>query len=529
MRGLDSSLVDTLDFETALGRIRTDILTDFVLAPHYSAVFVHAPDQLIDITKRLLRSGQYAAGIPIKVEIPKANGLSRPGCLPTLVDRVVYQLLVDAISPEAESQLDRSRVFSNVLLSDDADFRMFRAHDECWHNMLAALGDMCQDPAFPFVVRSDVANYFERIYQHNLVNLLRSSGCDARIVNLLEEVLLEFTGRDSHGIVQGVFPSDFLGNFYLAAVDDSLRVREIPSIRYVDDLYLFFPDELSARRGLFYLCKVLRSEGLSVNESKTKTLRSHELIEEETEVDHLFADAKEEIRGTAFPHSVESQYGFQTIWLPGELVLEPAQVELQAVEHLYTEGTQDVARAEKVERYCLPYLGRIGNAIAVDRSLRSILTRPHMARVYCNYLLHFVADDTEVSRQLESVVASPEMPYDWSLIWPIAALTEATSVSSRTVDGVIQILQDVDKSDALRSASVFLAARHGTVGQRRMIRHRYESEPSAFVREAILFASRYFPTNERNSCLRAWGSHSVTNSLIAGAVRASTRSQGALS
>lgn len=523
MPGLDPSLVDSLDFELALGRIRTDILTDFVLAPHYSAVFVHVADQLIDITKRLLRSGQYAAGIPIRADIPKASGLSRPGCVPALIDRVVYQLLVDTIGPQAESQLDRSRVFSNILLYDDPDCRMFKAHDGCWHDMQAALRDKCQDADCPFVVKSDVANYFERIYQHNLINLLRSSGCDSRVVNLLEEVLLEFTGRDSHGILQGIFPSDFLGNFYLASIDDSLRVQEIPSIRYVDDLYLFFPDELAAKKGLIYLCKILRCEGLNVNESKTKLLDSHELVEEETEIDRLFAHAQQEIRETRFPHEVESQYGFQTIWLPGELILEPVEVELQAVEHLYVEGIQDEYRTEKVERFCLPYLGGAGNTIAVDNSLSSILCRPHLSRVYCNYLLHFVRDNAEISQQLESAVASQEMPYDWSLIWPMATLTEASRVSSQTVDKAIQILQNVDRADALRSVSVFLVARHGTVGQRRIIRHRYDSEPSAFVREAILFASRYFPTGERNSCLRAWGSHSVTNSLIAQAVRISTR------
>jgi retron-type reverse transcriptase len=194
MPGMDPALVNTLDFGLALGRIRTDILTDFVLAPHYSAVYVYVADDLIDIVKRSLRSGEYAAGIPIRVDIPKANGISRPGSILTPVDRVVYQLLVDTIGPQAESQLDRSRVFSHILLSEDPDCRMFRSHDECWQEMQAALQDKCQDVNWPFVVKSDIANYFERIYQHNLINLLRSSGCDSRVVNLLEEVLLEFTG-----------------------------------------------------------------------------------------------------------------------------------------------------------------------------------------------------------------------------------------------------------------------------------------------------------------------------------------------
>jgi len=318
-----------------------------------------------------------------------------------------------------------------------------------------------------------------------------------------------------------MFPSDFLGNFYLASLDDTLRVKEIPSIRYVDDLYLFFPNELAAKKGLIYLCKILRYKGLNVNESKTDILDSNRLIEEETEIDRLFARAKQEVRETELPVEIESQYGFQTIWLPGEVVLEPAQVELQAVEDLYVEGVQDEYRTEKVEKFCLPYLGGVGNTRAVDNSLSNILLRPHLSRVYCNYLLRFVKDNTDISQRLESVIASPEMPYDWSLIWPIATLTEASSVSTQTVDKAIQILHDVDRADALRGASVYLVAKHGTVGQRRIIRYRYESEPSAFVREAILFASKYFPTDERKSCIRAWGSHSLMNSLVAKAVRTS--------
>ena len=526
MTGMDASLVDTLDFELALGRICTDILTDFILAPHYSAVFTHVADELIDNVKRLLRSGEYAANIPIKVDVPKANGVSRQGSILNPIDRTVYQLLVDTIGPHAESQLDRSRVFSHVLLDEDPDYRMFRSHGECWQNMQAALLVKCQDTNWPIVLKSDIASYFDRIYQHNLINLLRSSGCDSRVVKLLEELLLEFTGRNSHGILQGMFPSDFLGNFYLASVDDSLRVKEIPSIRYVDDLYLFFPNELDAKKGLINLCKILRDEGLNVNESKTRILKSDDLIEEETEIDRLFARAKQEVRETKLPVRVESHYGFQTIWLSSEEILEPVEVELQAVEDLYIEGIQGEHRIEieRVEKFCLPYLARSGNATAVDNSLNNILRYPHLSKLYCNYLSRFVRDNKDITQRLESVVASPEMPYDWSLIWPIATLTEASSVSSKTIDRAIQILHDAGRLDALRSAVVYLIARHGTAGQRRILRYRYESEPSAFVSQAILFASRYFPTDERNSCIRAWGSHSLMHSLIAKAVRISSTS-----
>lgn len=520
---MDPNLVDSLNFDLAIGHIRTDVLTDFIIAPQYSAIYTYVADESIEIVKRLLRNAEYNSSIPLRVEIPKASGLSRPGAILTPIDRIVYQLLVDAVGTLVESQLDRTRVFSNVLLDEDPDFQMFRSHDECWRDKQDALQRRCYDRSLPVVIRTDIANYFERIYQHNLINLLRSSGCDSRIVNFLEDELKEFTSGDSHGILQGMFPSDLLGNFYLASLDDSLRIKDIPSIRYVDDLYLFFPNKLDAQKELIELCRILRTEGLNLNQSKTKIDDAVNLIEEETELDRLFALAKQEIRDTVLPVQIKSSYGFQTAWVPGEVILEPQQIELQAVENLYVEGIADQYKSEKVEKFCLPYLAQVQNVVAVERSLENIVARPYLSKIYCNYLMHLVKGNSEISERLEAIIASQDIPYDWTLIWPIVVLTEADIVSAGMVDKAIQILQDTNKIESLRSTAVFLIAKHGTATQRRILKNRYEAEPSSFVREAILFASRYFPTDERNSCIRAWGIHSTTNSLIAQAVRISSR------
>lgn len=401
---MDSNLVDSFNYDLAVSRIRTDVLTDFVIAPQYSAVFTYVADELVDIVKRMLRNAEYASGMPLIIEIPKATGLSRPGAILMPVDRMVYQLLADAIGPLIESQLDRTRVFSNVYLEEDPEFLMFKSHDACWRDMQNALQTRCQDTNYPIVIKTDVATYFERIYQHNLISLLRSSGCDSRIANFLEDELLEFTNRNSHGILQGMFPSDLLGNFYLASLDSDLRVKDIPSIRFVDDLYLFFPDRFNAQKGLIELCRILRSEGLNLNESKTKIDDTENLVEEETEIDRLFALAKQEIRDTDLPVLIESQYGFQTAWMPGEVVLEPMQIELQAVEDLYTEGVTDARKSEKVERFCLPYLAQVQNMLAVERSLENITIRPHLSKVYCNYLMRLVRDNADISTGLESII-----------------------------------------------------------------------------------------------------------------------------
>jgi len=161
MYGLDLKLVDEIDYGLAIGRIKRDVLTDFILAPHYSAVYEYAADELVERVKNRLKSGEYAPELPIKVDLPKPSGVTRPGAILLPIDRLAYQLLVDRISEQAEAQLDRSRVFSHVLLIDDPEFKMFKPNDECWQNMQTALNSLCQNATFPYAIRTDIAYHFE--------------------------------------------------------------------------------------------------------------------------------------------------------------------------------------------------------------------------------------------------------------------------------------------------------------------------------------------------------------------------------
>jgi len=352
-----------------------------------------------------------------------------------------------------------------------------------------------------------------------LVNLLRSSGCDSRPVNLLEKILSVFTEKDSHGILQGMFPSDFLGNFYLVSLDSDFKVKDVPAIRYVDDLYLFYPSELEAQKGLFDLCRILRDEGLNLNESKTKILQTSELLAEETELDRLFNEAKEEISRVGAEVMLETPYGFQSIWLTADEGLPEEEIQLVAMKELYYKVSEAGIDADKIEKFCLPYLAQTRDDVAVERSLDGILSRPYLAKMYCSYLMPFARDNSDVSQKLESIIVNDKLPYDWSLIWPIATLIDVDSIGGETTNNALRIIEDSRRLEGLRGLAAHLVAKHGNAGQRRLLRHRYDQEPSSYVRAAILFTSRYLPANERNSCLQAWGGHSITNSLIASAIR----------
>lgn len=518
MPGLDQAILNSLNPTMALGRINTDIKTDFILAPHYSAIYAHAGNDLWERLNKSLCSGEFSPSLPITLDVPKRSGLTRPGSILGPFDRLLYQSLIDLIAPTVETLIDRSRTFSNVLKDPDPHFQMFETANIGWNKLQQFIrASSSPSSGLEWAIRADVSCYFERIYQHNLINLLHSAGCPSGAVNLLETLLLSWMQKNSHGIIQGLFPSDLLGNFYLYWLDSDLTVRNIPSARYVDDLYLFFPSLQEARVGLVNLCKNLRVEGLNLNESKSGIIKTQKLVHEETEIDQMFSEARAELEDQAFP---EWPYGFITSWLSDEEEEVIEELELEAIKSLYKRVSEVPEMvAEKIERFCLPLLAAEKSDLGVELSLARIFKNPHMAQVYCSYLDNLIGAHPEIGGRLEILIADENLTFDWQLIWPLAVLIRASSVKGATVDSAFRLLITTSRAVALRALCAIFIGKHGNPGHRRNLKHHYSDEASDFVRSAILFASRYFPASERKTCLGSWGSHSTVNSLIAKAVK----------
>jgi hypothetical protein len=178
MPGLDPEILEQIDPDLALGRIQTNLKTDFIFSPHYAAIFEYVGDELWEQLHSNLRSGNFEPELPITVEVPKANEITRPGSILRPADRFIYQALIDVIAPIAETKIDRSRVFSHVLLDSDPEYRMFETSNVCWDRLQESIRRNCNDSRWTHAIRTDVANFFERLYQHVLINLLHSSNLD---------------------------------------------------------------------------------------------------------------------------------------------------------------------------------------------------------------------------------------------------------------------------------------------------------------------------------------------------------------
>lgn len=516
MPGFASQVIESIDWEKAARNIEVDSRSDFILAPHLDIVFREKPNDLSAQLKSKLAAGTYEPQLPITFSVPKQGVLTRPGSILLPQDRLLYQGLLEDMLPEIEAQFDRSRSFSHIP-SQESD-RLFEPSFEGWNLFQRRVEDICGE--MRFMLQCDVANYFDTLPQHNLINALEGCGCRPESVRLMEKILLAFKQKSSQGIIQGVFPSDVLGNFYLTDFDANCSLYEHPSARYVDDFYIGFSSELGARLFLNEMIERMRNVGLALNPIKTRICASNELLFEHQEVDRLFDEARQEV--TAARDLVESGgYGFQGDWINSdaveEAIAEGFDTELLAVRALlnYPDQTQELA--EKIDRFALPYLRAAGDDYGVERAFDGLMRRPHLTRQYFSYLNHFARINPDVRLRIESLIRANGFHLDYQRMYHMAGVMACNTVSEETVAHVLTWLRDRRVGGHTRAIAAIFVCKFGTSRDRREIRAAYDEEVP-YVQSAILYSSQFFTVAEKRTMKAAWKGHSDLNALIAAAV-----------
>ena len=510
MPGLDRKILRTIDHSRVIERVKLDIRSDFILAPHYNAIFLLAGDELWERLRQFLKNGSYNPNLPYTISVPKKNGFARPGSILQPFDRFLYQALIDDVSQTLEDGLSRNRVFSHII-SDDPG-RMFVPPDECWVALQEKLEDVCGEGTH--MIKADISNYFERIPHHPLINSMESTGCPSEIVKLLEEMLLAFRQRNSFGIIQGLYPSDILGTFFLSSFDTFCEIKGIPSARYIDDIYLSFTSELRAKKGLVDLIEYLRAEGLQLNEAKSQILQSDELIKDESAIDRLLREVREEIADEVeLPATAE--YGFDVDWETDEETEDEELGEITAIGRLFDKIGDYPEYEDRIEKSCLPLLKISDSDIAVDHVCKNVLKKPHQARLYFSYLHAFVLECPDLVKFLENLLSANELVSSYQKMLLLATLMKASKIRPEKVNIILKWLQNKEEAQEVRAMAAILASRHGNSSQKKTVKLEYENEQSDYVRGAILYASRHFVTVEKRTCKKAWGQHNEINALVA--------------
>jgi len=513
--GLDRAVIDQLNFDLALRRVIHDTETDFIFAPHLTAIYHRAAESLHASLRSMLQSGTFAPRLPLYLEVPKKSGFSRPGAILWPHDRLAYQAIVDLIAPTAERALDRSQVFSSRLLADDPQGFMFWPASEAYEGFKRHTIAHSISGDFAFVLNADVAAYFERLNQHVLINLLSSVGCNHSAVMFLERLLSLFTQKDSHGLLQGLAPSDFLGTFFLLPIDSAHRMHQLTLLRYVDDIRIFFTTEREAQLHLQALTSLLRKDGMSMNESKSQILEVSRFIREETEVDTLFFQAKEAARAA---YSRSDFYRDTLAWdqsdFDDEEPVKRAESAQAAIHSLFDLSGVSPSTRLKINAFCVPCFILAGDDFALDYVLAHYALHPSLAQIYARYLKYCVVANEAIVPRIAAILTSGALLFEFQSLWLVAALMSAERLQAPLVDFVFRLVTRRESSEALRSAGALLVAKHGSAGQRHLLKTYYQDEQSAFVRSAILYSAHYFPRAERDTCFSAWGGHDEVNALV---------------
>lgn len=141
--------------------------------------------------------------------------------------------------------------------------------------------------SFPFILQTDISNFYPRINHHKLENELKRVDSATDVPSRIIKLLSQFSGTISYGLPVGGPAARILAELALNHTDFHLNSRGLTFCRYADDYTIFCNSESDAYKTLILLSEKLSNDQLGLQKDKTKIMTSDEFIEI-----HHFLDPK---------------------------------------------------------------------------------------------------------------------------------------------------------------------------------------------------------------------------------------------
>lgn len=427
-------------------------------------------------------------------------------------DLIIYTALTLIVKNDIESNRiskKSKRVFSyRVDLSKDN--RLYDAKG-AHEGYLQCLSDKSHKNGVKFVGIADIADFYPRIYQHRLKNIIESTSSGQRGVEvarvLVKKLISNLMGRNSYGVPVGPYASRVLAEAVLIDVDAYLHSNKIDFVRWVDDYNIFCKSEYEAQSTLFSLGEWLFSNhGLTLQSAKTKILPVTRFIDE------VLSIPEDQLSDRDAAVSVLKDFvtGYEDEPDEDELDEDAIQEILEELQGFDLLGMLNTSISDKalvdyeIVSYVLSKLPRIPGAPEDLKSevLYLVIDNAELLYPVAEYIAKYVSSFDHLPKSLKKNIAKkllkpikskrnpPPTYYAMWMLWVFS-----TSEDWNQLRDIIQLYQSTS-SEVLKRYAALAIAKGGSRAEALIIKDDFASA-SDMLKLAILKASHKLGKDER--------------------------------